>query len=168
MNQKFHFKIFFCCFLVYKCWRVVQSNHEKQLLCFWTPTPPPPEKTCHKDSVVSQGEVKGYRHREHILILSGKISCVEAQVPDSKNYRKTTKTTNIEVQVKNHYCHETEWEGVTCVFHLKALKSWQFLLEGFYVILWDITWFPACQCFQTIPRWMHGLLKWKCLWKNVN
>lgn len=82
--------------------RQVENNH----FAFEHPTPmptippphPPTRKTCHNDSVVSRGEVKGHRHREHILILSGKLGRVQARVPDSKI--KTLKK-HIEVQVKN-------------------------------------------------------------------
>lgn len=73
----------------------VENNH----FAFEHPTPtprypapptPPLRKTCHNDAVVSQGEVKGHRHREHILILLGKLGRVKARVPDSRKKKKKT------------------------------------------------------------------------------
>lgn len=104
LNQKFQFEIFFS-FLVYKCWREQwsETKWKTTISLLNIPharhTPPPTRKTCHNDFVVSRGEVKGHRHREHILILSGKLGRVQAQVPDSKI--KTFFLKHIEVQVKN-------------------------------------------------------------------
>lgn len=54
-------------------------------------------------TVVSQGEVKGHRHREHILILSGKLRAMSRRrsLIENKKIIKV-KEKHTEVQVKNN------------------------------------------------------------------
>lgn len=65
---------------------------------------------------------RGHRHREHILILSGKLGPVEARVPDSK--RKQNPREHTEVQVKHKELLQrdlqmhTKQESVVCIFLL--------------------------------------------------
>lgn len=112
LNLKFQFEIFFSC--VQSSGHRVENNHFVPL---FHPAPLPskymPQRHC-----VPQGEVKGHRHREHILILMGKLGRVEAWVPDSKKY-----TLKCKLKTKN-YCSEisecTQSEkNVTCIFFLK-------------------------------------------------
>lgn len=81
--------------------RQVEINHFAFDEC--AAPPPPSEKTCHIDAVVSHGEVKGHRHREHILILLGKLGRVEARVPDSKKKKKNTLKCKLKTK---SYCSE--------------------------------------------------------------
>lgn len=56
-------------------------------------------------TVVSQGEVKGHRHRKHIVILSGKLRAVSRRRSLIENKQKKivkVKEKHTEVQVKNN------------------------------------------------------------------